>query len=373
MLRLSHSLSRTIGVALVAALCLGTVAASGAPAPAANLADAQAKAAEARAKLDLMRKNLDSGMSAYNTAADSLASTKAEIASNNKQLAKVQASLKAGQHSLDAQAQFLYRTDGAGFVDVLLGAKTFEDFAARLSVLQTIASKDAGLVSGLKRDRAEAARILGVLSDRESRQKDLVAKVGAHRDSVQGELNQEQAYLGSLSNQVASLVAAQEKAAAATANSSSSSSSGGGSSKPHGGSAPPAKPSPPASSGSVKLKQATVTGKSGSWWVMAKESSTYRATGDKFSGVASEYGVADNGTGTASGRRLNDNELTCAHPSLAFGTRIAVTHGSKRVIVVVTDRGPYTGGRVIDLTHRAAGLLGLDGIGQVKCEIVDPQ
>ena len=371
MLRLSHSLSRAIGVALVGALCFASIPASGAPAPAASVADAQAKAAEARAKLDLMRKNLASGMSAYNTAADSLASTQAEIASNNKQLAKVQASLKAGQHSLDTQAQFLYRTDGAGFVDVLLGAKTFEDFAARLSVLQTIASKDAGLVSGLKRDRAEAARILGVLKDRESQQKSLVAKVGAHRDSVQGELNREQAYLGSLSNQVASLVAAQEKAAAATANSSSSSS--GDSPKASGGSAPPAKPSPPPSSGSVKLKLATVTGKSGSWWVMAKESSTYRATGDKFSGEASEYGVADNGTGTASGRRLNDNELTCAHPSLAFGTRVAVTHGSKRVIVVVTDRGPYTGGRVIDLTHRAAGLLGLDGVGQVKCEIVDPQ
>ena len=351
------------------ALCVSVAPASGAPATAANLADAQAKAAEARAKLDLMRKNLASGMSAYNTAADSLASTRSEIASSNKQLAKVQASLKAGQHSLDTQAQFLYRTDGAGFVDVLLGAKTFDDFAARLSVLQTIASKDAGVIAALKRDRAEAARILGVLKMREAQQKSLVAKVGAHRDGVQRELNQEQAYLGSLSSQVAALVAEQEKAAAATASSSSS----GGSSKPSGGSAPPAKPSPPASSGSVKLKLATVTSRSGSWWVMAKESSTYRSTGDTFSGEASEYGTNDNGTGTASGRRLNDNELTCAHPTLSFGTRIAVTHSGKRIIVIVTDRGPYTRGRVIDLTHRGARLLGIDGIGQVKCEVVDPQ
>ena len=348
------------------ALCVGVVPASAAPVSVASLADAQAKAAEARAKLDIMRKSLSSGMSAYNTAANSLSSTRAEIASNNKQLAKVQASLKTGQHALDTQAEFLYRTDGAGFVDVLLGAKTFDEFAARLSVLQTIASKDAGLVSSLKRDRAESARIIGVLKDREARQQALVAKVGAQRDSVQTSLNQQQAYLSSLSSQVASLVAAQEKAAAAAQSHSS------GNSQPS-GSAPPAKPSPPASSGSVKLKLATVSGRSGNWWVMAKESSTYKSTGDTFSGVASEYGVADNGTGTASGRRLNDNELTCAHPSLPFGTRVAVSHSGRRVIVIVTDRGPYTGGRVIDLTHRAAGLLGLDGIGQVKCEVVDPQ
>jgi rare lipoprotein A (peptidoglycan hydrolase) len=42
------------------------------------------------------------------------------------------------------------------------------------------------------------------------------------------------------------------------------------------------------------------------------------------------------------------------------------------VATIVTDRGPYTGGRVIDLTHRAASLLGVDGVGNVNCEVVDP-
>ena len=366
MLRLRHLLPLSLGVCLALALCAGSGSASAAPAT--SLADTQAKAAEARSKLAAMRSQLDTGMSAYNTAADALSATRAEIASNNKQLAKVKASLKVRQDSLDAQAEFLYRTDGAGFVDVLLGAKTFEEFAARLSVLQTIASKDAGLVAGLKQDRAEVAQLLSSLHGREARQRALVVKVGAQRDNVQGALDRQQSYLSSLSSQVAALVAAQEKAAAAVSTTHSS-----GSSRPSGGSAPPAKPSPPTHRGSTKLKLATVTGKGSNWWVMASESSVYRPTGNKFSGVASEYGTNDNGTGTASGRPLNDSELTCAHPSLPFGTRIAVTHGSKHCIVIVTDRGPYTGGRVIDLTHRAAGILGIDGIGQVKCEIVDPQ
>jgi rare lipoprotein A len=133
-----------------------------------------------------------------------------------------------------------------------------------------------------------------------------------------------------------------------------------------------AKPSPEPSSGKVALKQGKVEGRSGSYWVMAKEASTYSPSGVKFSGEASLYSVGDNGTGTASGRRLNDSELTCAHPSLPFGTRIAVTHGGNKIIVVVTDRGPYTHGRVIDLTLRGGSLLGLDGVGSVKCEVVDP-
>jgi len=120
----------------------------------------------------------------------------------------------------------------------------------------------------------------------------------------------------------------------------------------------------------VKLGVAAIEGRNGTYVVMASEPKKYRATGVTFSGVSSEYSTADNGTGTASGRPLNDQELTCAHPSLKFGTRLAVTRGSRKVIVIVTDRGPYTGGRIMDLSNRAARLLGLDGVGSVKCEVV---
>lgn len=363
MLRFSHPFSRAISLVSMLALCGALALGSTATARATSLGDAQAKAAEARAKLDIMRGRLAAGMSAYSGAANDLAHTRAEIADNDQQLAKVRSSLAAGQRSLDNQVDFLYRTDGTGFVDVLLGSATFDQFASRLSVLTEIASKDAGLVSSLKSDRAEMARILDTLKDREARQRVLVGKIGAQRANVQASLDQQQAYTNSLSSDVASLLASQEKAAsAARARAAvSTRSSGGGAS------------SPSASSGTVKLKQATVAGRSGSWWVMASESSAYRPTGVTFSGEASEYGTNDNGTGTSSGRPLNDSELTCAHPSLGFGTRIAVTHGSRRVIVIVTDRGPYSGGRVIDLTHRAAGLLGLDGVGEVKCEVVQSQ
>ena len=364
-----HVTLRAIGLALIIALGVAVVPATAAPPTAASVAAAQAQASAARQKLAEMRTSLASGLSAYNTAAHDLAKTRAEIAENSKRLGEVQASLKVGQDSLDSQASFLYRTDGTGFVDVLLGSASFEEFASRLSVLQQIASKDAGLVDSLKRDRAEAQQLSQALRDRESRQRALVAKVATHRDSVQGSIDEQQAYLNSLSAQVQGLVAAQEKAAARA----QQASDGRPSSAPApSSSGKTARPSPKASSGTVKLKLATVAGRSGSYWVMANEASSYSPSGVKFSGEASEYGTNDNGTGTSSGRPLNDSELTCAHPSLPFGTRIAVTHGSRRVIVIVTDRGPYSGGRVLDLTHRAARLLGVDGVGTVKCEVVDP-
>ena len=360
MLRSRHLVSHALRCALVVALCalmLPTVA----PAAPTSAADAQAQAAQAKAKLDAMQNSLAAGMSTYSGAVNDLTRTRTQIATDARHLADVQASLRAGQKSLDSQAAFLYRTDGAGFVDVLLGASSFDDFAARLSVLQTIARKDAGLVGALKRDRKEAQRIIDELKAREAQQSALVGKVAAQRVSIQGSIDEQQGVLDSLSAQAAALLASQEKAARPA---------GGDSGSVSGGSVPKPAKTPGASSGSVKLTQATVEGRGGGWWVMASEPTKYRPTGVTFSGQGTIYSVADNGTGTASGRKLNDRELTCAHRTLPFGTRIAVTHGGNRIIVIVTDRGPYTSGRVIDLTPRGASILGLDGVGSVKCEVV---
>jgi rare lipoprotein A len=90
-----------------------------------------------------------------------------------------------------------------------------------------------------------------------------------------------------------------------------------------------------------------------------------------FTGIASFYGN-ESGRQTASGRRFDENQLTCAHRSLPFGTKLRVTHGDRSVVVTVTDRGPYVKGRVLDLTTAAARAVGITtaGIGQVTAEII---
>lgn len=70
---------------------------------------------------------------------------------------------------------------------------------------------------------------------------------------------------------------------------------------------------------------------------------------------ASYYSSKFNGKKTASGHIFNNNELTCAHRTLPFGTKIRVINvkNCKEVIVTVTDRGPFVKGRVIDLSQKA--------------------
>lgn len=70
---------------------------------------------------------------------------------------------------------------------------------------------------------------------------------------------------------------------------------------------------------------------------------------------ASYYHDRFNGRKTASGKRFDNSKLTAAHKKLPFGTKLRVTNptNNKSVIVTVTDRGPFTRGREIDLTRKA--------------------
>ncbi|MCU0807501.1 MAG: septal ring lytic transglycosylase RlpA family protein [Candidatus Contendobacter sp.] len=87
-------------------------------------------------------------------------------------------------------------------------------------------------------------------------------------------------------------------------------------------------------------------------------------------GQASWYGPGFHGKKTASGERFNQHALTAAHRSLPLGTRARVTNlrNGKAILVKINDRGPYHGGRVIDLSRAAARHLAMGGIGRVRIE-----
>jgi rare lipoprotein A len=77
-------------------------------------------------------------------------------------------------------------------------------------------------------------------------------------------------------------------------------------------------------------------------------------------GVASYYGTYFHGKKTASGELYDQYKLTAAHKTLPLGTIIKVTNtqNSKSVILKVNDRGPYVKGRIVDVSTKAAELLG---------------
>jgi rare lipoprotein A len=84
-------------------------------------------------------------------------------------------------------------------------------------------------------------------------------------------------------------------------------------------------------------------------------------------GEASWYGPGFHGRKTANGERFDTNEMTAAHKTLPFGTKVKVTNKQtgRSVVVRINDRGPYAKDRVIDLSQASAQAIGISGVADV--------
>jgi rare lipoprotein A len=92
-------------------------------------------------------------------------------------------------------------------------------------------------------------------------------------------------------------------------------------------------------------------------------------------GMASYYADSLHGNLTASEEPYDKDDMTAAHRTLKFGTRVKVTNldNGKSVIVRINDRGPHTKNRIIDVSGAAAAELGLldSGTATVSLEVED--
>lgn len=90
--------------------------------------------------------------------------------------------------------------------------------------------------------------------------------------------------------------------------------------------------------------------------------------GLKIKGEASYYGPGFHGKQTASGEIFDQDDYTCAHKSLPFGTKLKVVRvdNGSSVVVRVNDRGPYVDGRILDLSVAAGKKIGLDKVGHAE-------
>ena len=88
-------------------------------------------------------------------------------------------------------------------------------------------------------------------------------------------------------------------------------------------------------------------------------------------GIASWYGDKHNGRRAASGEIFNMYNLTAAHKSLPFGSKVKVTNveNDKSVVVKINDRGPFKQGRVIDLSKKANQMIDCQ-LCKVKIDII---
>lgn len=110
----------------------------------------------------------------------------------------------------------------------------------------------------------------------------------------------------------------------------------------------------------------------GGEWYSPNENFQYDETG-----LASWYGPGFHGNRTANGETFDSNELTAAHRTLPMPSLVRVTNleNGKSVVVRVNDRGPFAKGRIIDVSSRAADLLGFksNGVAKVRVQILEAE
>lgn len=101
-----------------------------------------------------------------------------------------------------------------------------------------------------------------------------------------------------------------------------------------------------------------------------------RSVANRLQGWASWYGPGFHGNRTANGERYNQYAMTAAHRSLPFGTEVRVTNANngRSIVVRINDRGPFIGGRIIDLSAGAAEAIGMisSGVAPVTVEVLTP-
>jgi rare lipoprotein A len=98
----------------------------------------------------------------------------------------------------------------------------------------------------------------------------------------------------------------------------------------------------------------------------------YAPTGQALVGESSWYGPGFAGNPTASGAPYDPEQLTCAMLAVPLGTVVHVTNlaNGRAVNMLVNDRGPYAGGRIIDSSHAGAVALGFSGVARVRIEVL---
>ena len=215
---------------------------------------------------------------------------------------------------LRSRAAFMYRSGSASFISVLLGARTFDEFAARWDLLMRMNRQDADDARALQTARVEAEQSANSLMELQAEQAKSVDAIAAEVERARKDLASSEAALAAYNAKVA----ADAKVAA------------------------PARSDP--------MQQ--LTG-SGAWQ----------------SGMASHYGRSFTGRG-ASGETIGPYSMIVAHKTLPFGTLIEFEYNGKRAVARVADRGPHSASRDFDLGPGVVRVLDFSGVHEVRYRII---
>jgi rare lipoprotein A (peptidoglycan hydrolase) len=350
---------RVVAAAAVAACLLIGVAipavAAPAPVPALTpppvydpLLDANTRRA---LELEQTIQDLDAEIAGMDTRLGVLAS---RIADRSQALEKLKAELRAAQEAYNARAVLDYKSGGYEEFAVLLSADSWKDLVTRATLVAYILDVDRWAIEELSVVEAQAAFQAGLLADLRAQDTEIRTLRTARAALADTSLTEQRTIIAALTAPSLALVTGKQTAAIDLRAAWAASSVATGTAV--------ASRSAKVAPYSDRLYQTTAFHPAG-----------FRSTGVAYNAVCTWYGPGFGGRRLASGALYNPDDLTCASPTLAFGTWLALSRGAKRVVVVVNDRGPYAAGRDLELSRAAADALGLTGVEPVQVEIVTPE
>ncbi len=322
-----------------------------------RLADANAQTV--RVLNDL--KSLDSKIFSVNRSIakdeNGVVQAEARIRSAESHIRKLESEIRNIRRAANARAVRMYKNGPSSILAPLFTSTTMTDLSKLGMFWESLAERDGATVHEAnklkaKRDEEKAA-LNSTVKNLEAR----VRNLDAQRDSLKTSKEQRIKSLQDLKSAIQAAMDAEKKILAARA---------AAIKKPAPGPCTPGLPGRDQRLAALLAWYSPATGGEG---LMP---SKLGPTGVVTSGDASWYGPGFDGCRSASGATFKAAQMTAASVILPLGTLLKVTRGGRAVIVVITDRGPYAHGRVLDLSQAAAQAIGL-GAGVVNMEILLPK
>ncbi len=281
-----------------------------------------------------------------------IAAINVRILGQENVLDEARAELEQSRIRFEQRVVDMYKSGLSNPFVLLLSARSLADFYARALILSRVAAEDVEAYRDSELASREAEFVASVLDDMKGELVALRALYDGRLAQTKRALAEERALIATLSAASQKLVAARRAASNRTRKEWRQSS------------IPVGTP--------VAFASAIMEATGDTFLVSDYQPRRYTALGGPMSVVCSWYGNEFNGRPTASGQIFNQDDLTCASRTLPFGTRLALSRGERRIIVVVNDRGPFIAGRDLDLSRAAARALGFSGVERVTAVYVRP-
>lgn len=271
----------------------------------------------------------------------------AEVGILELKLDKTERSLDAARDVVESRAVEIYKSSTtAGDIEVLLTARDMSELELIAEVQSAAAVADRSAIDDLEE---VSLRTDGAQEELEEKKSTLIsaqAEVDTIENQIEGSLDERQNALTALSDEIEQLQAEALSSALGARRAGYPS-------------------NPPAPSGDLATR---LEGTGPSDGVRPP----FTTTGVTFEGEASWYGPGFEGNPTANGDVYDSRLFTAASKTLPLNTYLYIEYRGRGCVVLVNDRGPYVGNRVLDLSRGTAAAIGMEhaGVGWVSAEII---